>query len=489
MAETPEMGWQTYRLTPEIIPADDTETRCNAGRYAVKFRIGHVLRPTRLLGIGMGSGYSLHALLDANPGTECHVLETPPDPAEEPADVERRITHARHILQARGVRFHPYPGETGRAPVTADCIHLRGINLTLDACHNLELAWNSLAPGGVIVVDGFDRCGGIRTAVCSWLAARRDEVEARHLGGLRGDVLICGRKDAAARKKLRAFDDATPLLRVYERRTLLAGPHLGEFGFELCCWQAALRWRSCAYGSTSVLCPPGSSLLYQDFARINHIPAGGRFAVVNRRKDVDVIPANKRIAGYGRTWRETDLLRAKFHDQAFVLFDGPFEGEPFDVVLHARAREHRMKHNWREWRWNELVRRLSDLRVAVIGRADECLELQGPNVTDLRGIPMDQLAGLLRRGARLIAGTSSGPLHLAALCGCPQVVFTTTANHRRYRLHWNPWNTPFRFTPGGWKPTPEDAEERIRTLLETTAAKPTRTPPAILIKGGSGLIV
>ena len=57
-------------------------------------------------------------------------------------------------------------------------------------------------------------------------------------------------------------------LRPWGRRskTLFAGPWLGEFGWELLCWQGFVRKVSRGYERTVVYCPAGREALYADFA-------------------------------------------------------------------------------------------------------------------------------------------------------------------------------------------------------------------------------
>src|SRR3954469_497149 len=47
--------------------------------------------------------------------------------------------------------------------------------------------------------------------------------------------------------------------------TLLAGPWIGELGWELFCWQAHVRKVSENYDKTIVLCKKGHEFLYSDF--------------------------------------------------------------------------------------------------------------------------------------------------------------------------------------------------------------------------------
>ena len=49
-------------------------------------------------------------------------------------------------------------------------------------------------------------------------------------------------------------------------KRLIAGPWVGEFGWELFAWQAYIRSLADNFDETIVLCRPSSQPLYQDFA-------------------------------------------------------------------------------------------------------------------------------------------------------------------------------------------------------------------------------
>ena len=51
-------------------------------------------------------------------------------------------------------------------------------------------------------------------------------------------------------------------------KTLLAGPWLSEFGWELMTWIPAIRARSRNYDKTVCICKKGHNYLYEDFADI-----------------------------------------------------------------------------------------------------------------------------------------------------------------------------------------------------------------------------
>ena len=60
-------------------------------------------------------------------------------------------------------------------------------------------------------------------------------------------------------------------------KTLIAGPWVGEFGWELFAWQAYVRAISRNYDKTIVISRENSKSLYEDFCDqfISHNPVGG----------------------------------------------------------------------------------------------------------------------------------------------------------------------------------------------------------------------
>ena len=84
---------------------------------------------------------------------------------------------------------------------------------------------------------------------------------------------------------------------------------------------------------------------------------------------------------------------------------------------------------------------------------------------DLRGRPIEQTCGLLRK-AKVVVGPSSGPLHLASLTGCPQVVWTSNPkqNYSRYKYCWNPFYTDVEMIEND-SPTYDEVLSRIEKVI------------------------
>lgn len=127
---------------------------------------------------------------------------------------------------------------------------------------------------------------------------------------------------------------------------------------------------------------------------------------------------------------------------------------PFHILIHARNLPkvyYDKKYGNRNWpveKWNELVSRFKGRMIASIGSTGGALHID--QTVDARGIPMDRLCRMMSI-SNVIVGPSSGPMHLASLCGCPHVVLTHDykehslnghTNKWRYEKMMNPFNAP-----------------------------------------------
>jgi len=103
-------------------------------------------------------------------------------------------------------------------------------------------------------------------------------------------------------------------------------------------------------------------------------------------------------------------------------------------------------------------------QIGVVGLNTATYSLEG-NFIDFRDKPLKVVCDFLR-SAKMIIGTSSGPMHLAALCQCPQLVFSTKKNFARYEKYWNPFHTPILFPKGGWQPSLKEVLTGFNLLLQ-----------------------
>ncbi len=240
--------------------------------------------------------------------------------------------------------------------------------------------------------------------------------------------------------------------------TLLAGPWVGEFGWELFGWHAHLRRLSEYYKETVVGCRAGMEYLYRDFADkiipycIESPGTGGwknagLDTIPNIRNDYTfeecefINPYFKIGYVLGRPSRSS---RA-FFNQKFKRLGEEDYSLAVDIVVHARAtnKNDSAKRNiWDEQDWDNFLDRMSydGYSIAFVGSEDGALSTsQGE---DYRGVDLQTTCNVISSGGCMV-GPSSGPMHLAALCGTPHVVFSADPNNEaRYNEYWNPFNTP-----------------------------------------------
>jgi len=231
---------------------------------------------------------------------------------------------------------------------------------------------------------------------------------------------------------------------------LVAGPWIGEFGWELMSWQGALRVIA-ESREVIVCCKRGHSFLYSDFTK--------RFV----EHDLDIVRPDcwggkavdqsayyllvAELTRLGVLIRPSGLITMDL--QKFIRYGMPDRTPEnrFDVIMHARAPLNDPKRAWPAEKWEELTELLMDhnVKMASVGT-----QAYYPKITaDLRNIPLNDLMDLFA-GAKLAIGPSSGPMHLASLCGTEHIVWTDNKywsaikmnNRTRYESAWNPLKTP-----------------------------------------------
>ena len=251
-----------------------------------------------------------------------------------------------------------------------------------------------------------------------------------------------------------------------------AGPWVGEFGWELCCWQAWLRGRA-RRGDRIIACSrPGHEALYEDFAIdfVPFVPPPGEANGYSR--EGVTADSFRHLVPKGAGWLNPSagvghILKGGcpyVPDQTYIRFGQDVTAMEFEVIMHARDRRGPTKspRNWYTESWSDLVRLLPpQWRVAWIGSREESIALKG---VDLRGMPLLGLMNRLR-AAHLVVGPSSGPIHLAALCGVSHVVWSGNRRDRiRYRELWNPFEAKHKLL-AGWQPEAKDVYRAIRAMV------------------------
>lgn len=260
----------------------------------------------------------------------------------------------------------------------------------------------------------------------------------------------------------------------------LVGGWIGEFGHELFCFQGHLRYLSKDFDKTIIISRPQMKPLYDDFIS-EFVPfdpkseeTNGWDCKIKNKKRIDqivsvdkddmVVPFDFNIGFYHINPERT---KEKFYQQKFIKYGTPTD-EKFDLLIHARSTQKFQTgdRNWHPNKWTNLVKGLKGLKIASIGSNVSSSYVGG--TTNLRGVPLERLFNIMS-GAKLFVGPSSGPAHLASLCGLPHIVWSPEENRMRYEKLWNPFNTPVQlYSEEGWNPSVAAIKELILANLSTS---------------------
>lgn len=263
-------------------------------------------------------------------------------------------------------------------------------------------------------------------------------------------------------------------------QTLFAGPYVGEFGYELMTWQAGVRKMARQFKRRVISCRESSAALYQDFAT-DFIFTGESVERCARRCADDIGKEAKREIKRRKRPGDEWIDARHLGDGKFIRYGKNDPEKGFDIVYHARMTPKSklgnlsLERNWPKRKWESLADRVYDRTnwtVCWIGLSSEAIWVEGRGVNMLDA-PLDQVMDVLA-SSRLIVGPSSGPMHLAALCGCPSLVWCRvngnvpprgTTLGERYRTKWNPFRTPVSLIDG-YDVDDDVVFDRIKDLLE-----------------------
>ena len=266
-----------------------------------------------------------------------------------------------------------------------------------------------------------------------------------------------------------------------QTKILIAGPWVGEFGWELFAWQAYIRSLSRNFDKTVILCRESSKEIYSDFANeYIFIEAKGMAdSFFMHGVDMDSILRESMTKNKHLLTNSTTIFKPRrigmppFTHHTSPISIGRWKITPeyvrfgkegvckYDYIFHARSRQLRKEDNWSVGNWNKLIKLLpTGSKIACVGTKSESHIIEGAG--DLRGIPLGEVFDIMRN-AKCAFGPSSGPMHLASLCGCPHVVWSIQSNHKRYTDNWNPLKTPVLFdSKYKWHPSAEYVYEQYQ---------------------------
>tara|TARA_R110002074_G_scaffold167867_1_gene329118 strand:+ start:2121 stop:2933 length:813 start_codon:yes stop_codon:yes gene_type:complete len=263
-------------------------------------------------------------------------------------------------------------------------------------------------------------------------------------------------------------------------KRIIAGPWVGEFGWELFAWHAYVRSLAKNFDRVVIISRENSKSLYDDFADefISYSPVGGlsdsffmhkvdaqmclREVVKanNIRLDKDTtILLPRRIGLPPHTHYTQPVIFGEYVIKPEYICFGETGEKKYDYIFHIRDRKLRQEDNWSKENWIKLKNNLKSDKIACIGTKAESGWIEGTD--DLRDIDLGELFSIMRNSDYAF-GSSSGPMHLASLCGTPHIVWSIPQNKTRYEENWNPLETPVLFmSENNWHPSPEEVYERF----------------------------
>jgi hypothetical protein len=252
---------------------------------------------------------------------------------------------------------------------------------------------------------------------------------------------------------------------------LIAGPWVGEFGWELMSWQAYLRAlvHQYKFEYATVFGPPGHDILYSDFADVyvpvvlNGVKDCWRLERADQREKFKLSLQINRLVKAGTMLVRPERFVPIFNQRFLALGDAQKvpPKDHFDVLVHVRKPINKRRgHAWSLPHAERVCERLlkRGFSVAAIGTEAECPE----GVENRLNMPLEDLTNLIA-AAGVVMGPSSGPMHLASLCRTRHLVWTDchwysaikANNKTRYESVWNPFKTPCTVLEEGWQPNPD----------------------------------
>lgn len=256
--------------------------------------------------------------------------------------------------------------------------------------------------------------------------------------------------------------------------TLLAGPFVGEFGYEVICWVPYLRATSRRYKKVIVGTRKGNDYLYADFAtKIYHVKAD---SFTDRWMNHGRTPSPPRKVWKGCLKAQVVMPSKQTCTSRHREFkpygqNTQYQNGVYDVIIHARAAKkyNSSNRNWPPEAYEEVVRRFRKLTFASVGT--EAYHIEG--TVDKRGVKLVDLCSMMRM-AKVVIGPSSGVMHLAHLCKTPILVWTgkerqkciKANNRKRYEKLWRAFDTPVKVVDRwGWRPPVDRVVDALKEMV------------------------
>jgi hypothetical protein len=269
-------------------------------------------------------------------------------------------------------------------------------------------------------------------------------------------------------------------LRFSTRMTLVVGPYVGEFGHEIMDFQSFVHWLRRRYREVHVITFPGREPLYRGCVLHQHNfelrTAGyiyGRISHDETRQYAREFARKQGLVGYDlfspahlRTrWHRRVILR-QHHEVIRPLRSTPPNEK---VVFHFRHIDKQgpdRSRNFRPELAQELCRlcRIEGYEISCIGHPQYALCPSG--CEDCRTADLEQTVSEIA-ACRLVVGELSGPMHLAAYCAKPIMIWAPDSWRIAGAAKRNPFNVPmFVVRDDTTNPAPEEIVGKLRGALD-----------------------
>ena len=251
-------------------------------------------------------------------------------------------------------------------------------------------------------------------------------------------------------------------------------PAVCELGWALCTYIPHVRYRIKKEGFEKVVCcvPKGEEYLVQDFAtdyRFYKKPDRADRWLIKNGKPIKM-PMKVVEEFPGSVWIRPEERTCMNKHREYIKYGRKMDGIGYDVVIHARNCKKYGQHtrNYDPRHFAYIVRKLG-VKACCVGTQADYIE----GTEDKRNAGIEMISDIMA-SSKVVIGPSSGPMHLASLCGTPHVVFSGNSKERaikctnkeRYTNLWNPFNTPCTVLDSDdWHPHPDKVIKVVKGYL------------------------
>jgi len=257
---------------------------------------------------------------------------------------------------------------------------------------------------------------------------------------------------------------------------LLARTHGTEMGWNIAAFIPYLRHIAPKYEKIVIVCRKGEEYLCEFATDFEYMDKTGWSSGWLFKDKAIKMPSKLKAKYKGYKIVTPTKKNCTEKKRKYFKYGSPNKLLCYDIVLHARkeVKYGRSNRNWPEARYVKLLKKLRvdrELSVISIGTRKGAHHIRGTE--DGRGMGAEGLCDVMA-SSRVCVSISSGPLHLASLCGCPHVGWSDrekqkwvgTTNKMRFKRLWNPFHTPVKFIDSeGWIAKVETIAKAVNKML------------------------